>query len=373
MTLTEHEFAAGEFARQNGVHIMSRLSWCLPMRCKRNGMWKLIVGVLVGSTLSSLTAHAQVPEPDALPLNSAWTFTFENDLFVGEDSRYTNGLAIYYGKGRFKRFTPDNLPRLLHQLIGNTYINQGIGRERAVVYGFYQAMQTPEDIISAELQESDVPYVGLLAAEAQLFSMSDTVSDRMTLTLGVVGPISLAREAQKTVHKIVGADDPRGWTHQIRNEPVLSLELQRNLRLAHTHAQRPMEADLVFVGGGGAGNLRSYLSGGIVARIGKNLSDNFPVVSIAPNRQVNPTAFTRLSSWDAFAGIQAAYVANEIVTNGNTFTDSHSVELDHTQLQVSMGLGWNKKNWAFNIVISDFIGNGIEDPYGSFSITRRTN
>lgn len=343
------------------------------MKHKHRGPWKLLVSRLVILSILSDTAYAQVQGPETLPLNSAWTFAFENDVFVGEDSRYTNGLAIYYGKGRFKRFTPDNIPHLLHHMIGNTYINHGIGRERAVVYGFYQAMQTPTNIVSSELQETDVPYVGLLAAEAQLFSMSDTVSDRLTLSVGVVGPISLAREAQKTVHKVIGADDPRGWKHQIRNEPVAAVELQRNLRFLYTHEQHPVEADLVIVTGGGAGNLRSYLSGGIVARIGKNLIDNFPVVSIAPNRQVNPTAFTSLSSWDAFAGIQAAYVANEIVTNGNTFTDSHSVELDHTQLQVSMGLGWNEQKWAFNIVISDFIGNGIEDPYGSFSITRRTD
>lgn len=331
--------------------------------------------MLVGLTLLSGVVHSQglddtnVPEE---PVRTGWTFSFENDLFVGDDSRYTNGLAIYYGKGVFKHFTPNNIPRLLHRLIGRTYINQDKDRERAIVYGFFQAMQTPENIVTSELQLDDVPYAGLLGAEVQLFSFSDTITDRMTLTLGFVGPLSLAREAQKGVHAIVGADNPRGWRHQIRNEPVAMLELQKGIRLLYTDQRRAVEADLVVLGSGALGNLRSDLSTTVVARIGQKLITSFPTVSVAPNRQVNPTAFTESSSWDAFVGVRAAYVANEIGTDGNTFAQSHSVPLDHTEIQVSVGVGWNLERWAFNLIISDFAGSASTDPFGSFSITRRT-
>lgn len=312
---------------------------------------------------------------DADPqVRSAWTFSLENDMFVGDDSRYTNGIALYYGRGVFRKFTPENSPRLLHALIDRTWINSAPDRERAIVYGFFQGMQTPEDITSTELQVTDVPYAGLLGVETQLFSFSERLADRLTLTLGIVGPFSFAREAQKIVHAAIGSDDPRGWRHQIRTEPVAMLELQRGVRLLATDEDRALGPDLVFVGGGALGNLRSDLSATIVARIGNHLGTSFPAVSVAPNRQVNPAAFIDRFSWHAFGGLRVAYVANEIGADGNTFVDSHSVPLDHSELQVSAGLSWNFERWAFNLIVSDILGAETEssDPFGAFSITRRT-
>lgn len=34
-----------------------------------------------------------------------FTFTFENDIFVGDDNGYTNGMGITFGKGPFKSST----------------------------------------------------------------------------------------------------------------------------------------------------------------------------------------------------------------------------------------------------------------------------
>lgn len=306
------------------------------------------------------------------PIHAGWTITFENDIFVGEDSRYTNGIAFYYGKGTFKRFTRSNTPHLIHGLIKNTYINRNESRKKAIVFGLFQAMQTPENITSTELQLNDVPYAGLLAAETQLFAVSDSMVDRVTLTIGVVGPLALAKEAQKVVHKIVGADDPRGWHHQIKNELVGAVELQRSIRLIHSPESQALEADLVSLGSVAVGNLRSYVSGAIFVRIGNNLVDSFPLVSSSPNRQINPTAFSTRRSWDVFAGLRSAYIGNEIVRSGNTFSNSHSADLDHTQLQFSAGVGWNLNDWAFNLVVTEFVSDKLGDPYGSFSITRRT-
>lgn len=332
----------------------------------------LLLALLTGLNLLSVTQANMGLSGVNTPISEGWTLSLENDVFVGEDNGYTNGLALYYGKGRFERFTPANTLLPVHWLLGNTYINEGVDRERAVAYGVFQAIQTPGDITDPSLQVNDVPYAGLLAFEAQLFSMSDTWVDRMTLTVGVVGPLALGGEAQESVHAIVGGDQPQGWKHQIRNEPVAALELERGVRVLKTDASRRLEADVIVVGSAALGNLHSFASAMLVARIGDNLVQTFPVASVPPNPQINPTAFSERRSWDIFAGVSSTYVANQILTSGNTFTDSHRAEIDHTRLQVSAGVGWNMRDWAFNISVTDFIGHDVADPFGSFGITRRT-
>jgi len=36
------------------------------------------------------------------------------------------------------------------------------------------------------------------------------------ITVGVVGPPSLAEQSQRTVHKLIGVTDPKGWDHNSR-------------------------------------------------------------------------------------------------------------------------------------------------------------
>jgi len=282
------------------------------------------------------------------------------------------GFALYYGKGIFNNFTESNTLQPIHWLLGNTYINQGNDRQRAIAYGVFQAIQTPADITATELQVDDVPYAGLLAFEAQLFSMSDTWVDRMTLTLGAVGPLAQGGPTQESVHELFGSDQPRGWNHQISNEPVVALELERGMRVFKSDAKRRLEADLIVIGSAALGNLHSFASAMVVARIGDNLVQTFPVASVPPNPQINPTAFSKSRSWDVFAGISSSYVANQILSEGNSLTESHRSQLDHSRIQVSAGVSWNRRNWAFNISMTDSIGGDVSDPFGSFGITRRT-
>jgi hypothetical protein len=60
------------------------------------------------------------------------TFTFENDLFVGDDDGYTNGLGITYGKGPFKAFSNDNLPNWLLGLTKDLYVSTMKNKDRAL-------------------------------------------------------------------------------------------------------------------------------------------------------------------------------------------------------------------------------------------------
>ncbi len=301
----------------------------------------------------------------------AWSFTFENDIFVGDDDGLTNAFGFQLGRAAFDRFTPENLPGWLHKFVGDTYINRADGRKRGVVYVFGQAMQTPEDIQSSEPVIGDLPYAGLVFASASFYAAGQQRSDRLTLVGGMVGPVSLAAESQSLIHRMTGSDIPNGWDNQIDYEPVFMVEAGKIVRAFSTDPSRALEFDSIVLADIGFGNLRSSLSATVLARIGDNLEISYPLASVLPDRQVSPLAFSKAPSWYAFAGVQAAYVANDIMVDGNTFTDSLSVPLDHTQGRLSLGLGWNLGSWAFTVLFSENKNTRERDPFGSISVTHR--
>ena len=51
--------------------------------------------------------------------------------------------------------------------------------------------------------------------------------DRLQLTLGVVGPASLAEKTQTAIHKFMGSPVAQGWDHQLENELTLMVSYER--------------------------------------------------------------------------------------------------------------------------------------------------
>jgi lipid A 3-O-deacylase len=73
--------------------------------------------VIVLVLLNGTTVQAQ----DKLP--EFFTLTIENDLFVGEDDGYTNGIGFTFGKGPFNEFNDEVLPTWLHRLSSDLVVH----------------------------------------------------------------------------------------------------------------------------------------------------------------------------------------------------------------------------------------------------------
>jgi hypothetical protein len=305
--------------------------------------------------------------------NSWFTFTIENDWFVGKDTGYTNGFALSWGRAGFTEFSPDNLVSWLHFLSKNLYISTMPSKQRAVSYMVGQLMQTPSDLNTATLIENEAPYAGLLFWTANLHAWDERVADRLSLTLGVVGPLSGAEQTQKWIHDKIGADEPMGWDNQIENEPVFQVSAERLLRLAKFHTDKTVGMDVIGIGSGAVGNLESYLALGVGARLGRGLDRSFPGANFMAGPQVNPLAGRITRGWNVFANVQGRFVANDIGINGNTFKDSHSVPLEHWQAAASAGVAVGFKQWAFLMTwlagTNRYEGQPDTTRFGSLSIT----
>lgn len=332
----------------------------------------LLTGLTTLLTLAGGTLQAEPLQPDTgFEDGSAWAFTFENDLFAGDDDVFTNGIAVQFGHARFDRFTDENLPRFLYRIVDGTYLNSEDDRSRGVVYTFAQVIQTPEDIAASEPLEGDTLYAGLLIALASLYAVDGNRADRLSLGAGVVGPLSLAEPSQTIIHRITGSEIPNGWDNQLGNEPVFFVEPGR---LWRTHASSPramLEYDVIRTASIALGNLQTAARTSLIARIGKNLAASYALASVLPDRQVSPLAFSTRPSWYAFVGTEAAYIARDILIQGNTSGDNQSSALDHSQIRITVGAGWNRGPWAYTVLYSELDSTGDPDPFGSLSITRR--
>lgn len=302
------------------------------------------------------------------------TFTFENDFFVGEDDGYTNGLGVTYGKGPFNQFNNDNLPNWLHWLSKDLYVSTMKNKQRAVAHMFFQRMQTPVDITEPELIVDDVPYAGLLAWQGTMYAWDDRVSDQLSLILGFVGPVTLAEQAQTFIHVLMNADEPQGWDNQIQNEPVFKIEAQRIWSLYRSGGMGT-QFDLLGLWGAGIGNLESATKGGFAVRWGTNLKHSYQAFSLQVDRQINPLSLTPSNDFYLFLGGRVGVVFNNILIDGNTFKDSHSVPLEHFQDQVSTGVVWSSGRNAFVFQVSSISSSTpiIDDRelFGALSITHR--
>lgn len=328
--------------------------------------------VVASYPLFQTTAQAQEDEgilfPDRAP-GRAWTLTVENDIFAGKDGGYTNGLGFNVAYGPYESFGGSPMPDWLQKLVDRTYLAKLPERQRAVAYSFAQSMHTPTDISVRELQESEPPYAGFLGAQMRLYAFDKVHSDQLSLTVGVVGELSLTEPSQRLIHRVTGSETPQGWDNQLENEVVFQVEASHGRRLYETSPERALESDLIFRGRVGAGTIESSAAVSAVVRVGKLLELSHATASLLPDRQVNTLAFLNDSAWYAFMGGEIAMVANDIFINGNTFVDSHSIPLDHSRSIVSAGVSWNMGKCAFTLLYAETKGSGDTDPFGSFSIT----
>lgn len=248
-----------------------------------------------------------------------FSLVFENDHFNNTDRHYTNGI-------NFGWVPADNSPpEWVLAIRRHTPLFPKDGAVRHG-YSFGQSTFTPGDITLNDPPTDDRPYAGWLYSSIHIESKAEQQLDQMVLTLGVVGPASLAELGQKTLHKGRAVSKPRGWDTQLENEPGIVITYQRSWR-ALSGRLFAVGLDLTPHAGAALGNIFTYANSGLTLRLGRNLPPDFGPPRIQP---ALPSAMTFAAAdgftWHLFAGVEGRAVARNIFLDGNTFQNSRSVD-----------------------------------------------
>lgn len=186
-----------------------------------------------------------------------WDNDYINVRGDGTDRYYTNGIRLdYFYTKRQKAKFPSSL---LLNISGDNNNIYGVGMA--------QFMFTPRNINVADIQYNDRPYAGVLFSVHSLQSVDKSKNTKVTseIRLGVIGPLSFAKETQKWVHSAFNYIKPLGWHNQVPNDIILNYNISLEKQMF-----RPSKKILVI------GNIETYsgtvynaASVGFMVRLGR--------------------------------------------------------------------------------------------------------
>ncbi len=148
--------------------------------------------------------------------------SYDNDLFVGTDQYYTQGIGIDVFSYKLRK---NPLNRVLFRLKNSDRDRFGIQ--------FRTHGCTPTSILSDSVLIGDRPYAGVFTFGIVRTSQQTDKHQRLTssLDIGMIGPAALGKEIQTEIHKITGNDLPLGWQHQIKNSPIVNYLIRMDFEL----------------------------------------------------------------------------------------------------------------------------------------------
>ncbi|MFZ4125138.1 MAG: lipid A deacylase LpxR family protein [Rickettsiales bacterium] len=290
---------------------------------------------------SALAAEEQREKDD----KGIFNVVIENDIFAGSDSDYTNGIRFAWLSSE------ENMPRLARR-IANVLPIAGKGNKRISVAAG-QSMFAPEDLSRRDLVVGDQPYAGWLYGSVGMVSDTGKTLDNVMLTLGVVGPLSMAEQSQKFVHHVVDSPQPNGWDNQLKNEPGIVLTYERKWRSIYDVSPFGLSADVTPHVGLNLGNINTDASAGATFRLGYDLPSDYGPPRIRPSLP-GSDFFVPSEELGAylFTTIGERAVARNIFLDGNTFRDSASVDKKNlvSSLQVGAAVTYGEARLSYTQV-----------------------
>ena len=300
---------------------------------------------------------------------------FENDFFGGgTDQHFTHGTRIECLSPPIQWISDaaDKLPWFNSQRAQSD--TRGALKARASV-SIGQSIYTPEDTFTAQLIQDDRPYAGWLYLGFGLVANQGSERyDKLALELGMVGPSSLAEDVQTFWHSLFGLHVPEGWDNQLNNEPGVVLYYEQARRFDPKKVLFDLEFDVIPHFGGSIGNVFTYGAAGFIMRLGSGLAENFGLPRIRPS--LPGGAYFRPGkgiNWYIFAGLQGRAVLRNIFLDGNTFSDSHSVDkkVFVGDLQAGLTVQFHRFRFGYTQIFRtrEFEGQESGDIFGSLSLS----
>jgi len=245
-----------------------------------------------------------------------------------------------------------------------------------VEFSIGQNMFTPQDISRTDLIENDRPYAGwtyFSTSYHRKYSSEDILDfmDTVELQLGIVGPESFAEETQVFVHKMRELQRPNGWDNQLKNEPGFAAVFERKW-LFYPASDKQLNYSIITHAGGALGNVYTYLNSGGELRVGWNIPRDFGVSLIRPAGSTRLSTQSKFSIF-GFAAINGRLMLYDIFLDGNTFTESHSIDKNIPVADLSAGFAVNYKNliitWTQVLRTKEFKGQDNAHSFGAIALS----
>lgn len=310
---------------------------------------------------------------DAPRKPGVWSLTTENDVFGGgTDRNYSSGLRIERVSAADDvhpglNWVANRLPWLD---LDRTDLRQGFALSH-IIY-------TPEDKTLTVPDPNDRPYAAWLHGSATVVATDETTQDTLQVNLGIVGPSAGGEFVQNNWHKVIGVAAANGWPNQLRDEAGVEIIAQRMELLKGPNLPFGLETDLGANIGGALGNVRTYASTGLTARIGWDLDASFGPPRIRPALSgagdfVPGTPDDPIGGY-FFVGVDGRAIARDMFLDGNLWRDGPRVSDRRTfvsDIQSGVAVHYRDVQFAFTFVqrSEQFVAQDGPQRFGAISIS----
>lgn len=283
--------------------------------------------------------------------------TLENDAPLATDADYTSGLGLSWFSRERADYPPESLRRRWIELgtllpfVGggdySSFASLTLGHE----------MFTPSDIEDPAPPPADRPYAGLIYLEAGFYALRPGLSHTWALRAGLVGPSSLGGDVQRTLHSTLGGDEPRGWDHQLPDEPFVNLDYELAYELLAGGGPGSSTWRVVPAGTAGVGTYFTGVGASLWGQAGWNLPELGGHVSV--RRGLAPfaafgTGAREPGSISLHAGAGAYGVAHYLPLDGTVFRASVSVDSEPLVGFLAGGLVAREGRWSLALLVTAF-------------------
>ncbi len=341
---------------------------------ERNKLICFFFALICASTAQPHTSFAG----DATPEHDTYlSLSIENDMLGGgTDQYYTSGVRATWFNDKI------SVPRAMKE-ISDHIPSFDIDQRTGVYYTLGHNLYTPQDITVPTLQADDRPWAAFLYGSVGLVNITENENapdyvDDLELTLGVVGPEALGKPIQRFVHSHIStsSDTPRGWENQLNFEPGVMLSWQRRVPEFISYEFGGLYSRIEPNFNMTLGNIRTHIGVGAMAMIGSEQEQDTPprVRPAIPGTGIFSHS-DNIVDWQLFAGFDTRLVGRDIFLDGNTFSDSHSVDKRYLVADLSAGaalsMGDYRLSYTLNWRSKEFRTQDDNSVFGSLTLTKR--
>ena len=275
-----------------------------------------------------------------------FNYYFENDIYTQTDDGYSAGVRL-----SFLYFIENpNYPIYDFLFLDLDKTNSYFS------FSLTNQIFTPTDTESKELQVDDRPYAGWTYMNFAIHKSSTKFLRTLSLKVGMIGPASGAEEIQNSVHRLVGSTEVKGWNNQLKNELGCNLKYLQK-RILISNFEDTLEWSVIPFLSAELGNVAINASAGFNTRFGFNIQKDFGVSSIDIGGEPGIPIYgshkdIRSHNWSFSLNLTAStsVVARDIFLDGNTFTQSHSVEKERFIYYGGFGFTLRYKSFLFDFL-----------------------
>lgn len=188
-----------------------------------------------------------------------------------------------------------------------------------------QNIYTPGSKQQTTVVQNDRPYAGFLYVTGKTIdNFSPTEQNLYGLQLGLIGPSARGEQVQNGFHALIGDRTAKGWANQLHDEPTLNMELTRRTLVALYDCSGTEVKTFTYYG----------------TDLGTALTQQRSSARISAQTHYLQNWMTTL-----YFLAETRVVERNILLDGNTFKESHSVDREPLVARIQAGIRINYRKF----------------------------